>query len=47
MLPLVKYISKKKSLYINALNKRDSALDKKDLASFDKVAKMSDRSKDT
>lgn len=44
---LIKLISKKKSWYINALNKRNLALDKKDLASIDKFVKMFKRSEDT
>lgn len=47
ILPLVKLINKKKSLYIDVLNKKNPALDKKDLASIAEAAKMPNKNKDT
>lgn len=44
MLPLVKQMNKKKSLYINIFEKRDLAFDKKTLTGINKNAKMLDRS---
>lgn len=43
---LVKLISKKKSLYIDGLDKKDLALNKRDLASINKTPEMLDRNKD-
>ena len=47
ILSLVEPISKKQSLYINALDKRNSALDRKNLAGINKVAEMLGKSEDT
>lgn len=46
MLPFVKRISKKKSLYTNTLHKKDWALDNKNLTSIDKATEMPDKIKD-
>lgn len=40
MLPLIKQISKKESLNINALNKKNLAFNRRDPASIDKAVKM-------
>lgn len=45
MLPLIKLINKKKSLYTDIFERKNSALNKKDLASIDKVAKIPGRNK--
>lgn len=44
---LIKLISKKKSSYTDAFNKKDLVLDIKDLASIDKIAKLLGKSQDT
>lgn len=46
ILLLVKLISKKKSLYTDILEKKNSAFNKKNLASIDEVAKMPGKSED-
>lgn len=45
--PLIKSIQKEESLYIEILNIRDLAFEKKDLINIDGVEKMSGRNKDT
>lgn len=46
MLPLVKPISKEDSQYIDALDKKDRALDMRDLADIDKTIEVVGKNKD-
>ena len=47
ILPLVEPISKEESLYTDALDRRDPALDLRDPAGIDEATKMPGRSEDT
>lgn len=47
MLSLIKPISKNKSLYIDVFDKKNLVLNRKNLASIDKVAEMLSKSEDT
>lgn len=47
LLPLIKLISKKKSSYIDTLDKKDLVFDIRDLTYIDKATKMPGKNKDT
>lgn len=47
MLTLIKSMNKKKRSYMNAFDKRDPALNKKDLISIYKIVKIINKSKNT